>query len=117
MSQAGTFAEIIAEIRQELATATEVLMAVYELGVRDVALARAGDGDALSRIEGGLLSVLETCAFEDLIGQRLTQLFSASALATPSGSETEGFECGPARRGQGLDQEGTDAWLSGQADL
>lgn len=113
MSQADAFAEIVAEIRQELVTATEALMAVYEAGLRDVALARAGDGAALSRIEDGLLSVLEACAFEDLIGQRLTQLCSIPA---PVRSETGGLENGPARRGQGLDQPGIDVWFEGQAD-
>jgi hypothetical protein len=116
MSQADAFAEIVAEIRQELTTATEALMAAYEAGLRDVALARGGDDAALSRIEGGFICVLETCAFEDLIGQRLTQLCSASAQTAPPRSEPEGLENGPARYGGALDQTEVDTWLRGQAD-
>ena len=117
MFQADAFDEIVAEIRQELAVATEALMVLHEVGLRDVALARNGDGAALSRIEGGFLSVLEVCAFEDLIGQRLTRLRSTSAPTTPPRSEPEGLENGPARRGEGLDQGGADAWFrGGEAD-
>lgn len=97
MSQAD---DIVAEIRRELATAIEALMAASEAGLRDVALLRQGDDKALARIEGGFLSVLEACAFEDLIGQRLAQLRGAAAA--------DGLENGPARHGQGLDQAAAD---------
>lgn len=93
--------DIVAEIRRELATTAEALMAASEAGLRDVALLRQGDDTALARIEGGFLSVLEACALEDLIGQRLTQWQSA-------GSAAEGLENGPARHGQGLDQAAAD---------
>ncbi len=53
-----------------------------------------------ARIENGFLSVLEACAFEDLIGQRLAQLQGAVAA--------DGLENGPARHGQGLDQAAAD---------
>lgn len=116
MSESDAYGAIVAEIRHELATATEALMVAYEAGLRDVALARTGDDAALCRIEAGFLSVLEVCALEDLIGQRLTQLCSASALTTPPRSEPEGLENGPARRGQGLDQGGADVWFRRLAD-
>jgi hypothetical protein len=105
MSQADAFSDIVAEIRRELTTATEALMVASEAGLRDVALLREGDAAALARIEGGFLSVLEACLFEDLIGQRLTQLQSAGPVA-------EGLENGPARHGRGLDQAAADDLFS-----
>lgn len=92
--------DIVAEIRRDLAMAAEALMAASEAGLRDVALLRQGDDTALARIENGFLSVLEACAFEDLIGQRLVQLLGAAAA--------DGLENGPARHGQGLDQAAAD---------
>lgn len=111
MAETDTVADIIAAIRHDLAAATEGLMAASEAGLRAVALARDGDGDgeALSRIEAGFLAVLEACAFEDLIGQRLARL-------AVSGSERSGPQDpllnGPAAPGRGLGQEDIDAWLS-----
>ena len=106
---------VIAAIRQDLANATEGLMAAAEAGLRDVALARAGDGEALSRIESGLLGVLEACALEDLIGQRLTRLQSVAAGARPEAGDPEedALLNGPAEPGQGLGQAEADIWLSG----
>jgi hypothetical protein len=101
MSQADALTQIVAEIRQELATATEALMIASEAGLKDVALLRDGDEAALERIESGFLSVLEACLFEDLIGQRLTQLQS-------TGAASASLENGPARHGQGLDQAAAD---------
>jgi hypothetical protein len=76
-------------------------MTASEAGLKDVALLRDGDKAALERIESGFLSVLEACLFEDLIGQRLTQLQS-------TGAASDGLESGPARHGQGLDQAAAD---------
>lgn len=114
MTETDAFDDIIAAMRQDLATAAEGLMAASEAGLQDIVLARSGDGEALSRIESGLLSVLEACAFEDLIGQRLTQLQSFSAPKAPSVAGDRGEDAllnGPARPGQGLDQALADAWL------
>ncbi|MGO4410555.1 MULTISPECIES: hypothetical protein [unclassified Brevundimonas] len=118
MGEADAFDEIVAAIRQDLATATEGLMAASEAGLRDVVLVRNGDGEALSRIEGGLLSVLEACSLEDIIGQRLTQLQSVSARQPVAGAvgEAGGLQNGPARPGQGLDQTRADAWFSMEDD-
>lgn len=114
MDEAAAFDDIIASIRQDLASATEALMAVAEAGLSDVVLARGGDGEALSRIEGGLLGVLQACAIEDLVGQRLTQLQTVSASGAPAAAVAHGERSllnGPARPGQGLTQDEIDAWL------
>ncbi|MNQ25192.1 hypothetical protein D3C85_384050 [compost metagenome] len=111
MLRSDAFAEIVADIRQELANATEALLAFHEAGLRDIALLRDGDDTALSRLEGGLMTVLELCAFEDLIGQRLTQLCSAAPSTEPSQSAPDSLENGPSLRGQGLGQAQIDDLL------
>lgn len=106
---AETFDDIVAAARRDLAAAAEGLMAASEAGLCAVALARDGDGAALTRIEAAFLSVLEACAFEDLIGQRLTRLaMVASERSAPQNTLLNG----PALPGQGLDQAEIDAWLS-----
>ncbi|WP_240387178.1 hypothetical protein [Brevundimonas naejangsanensis] len=115
MAEADGLDEAIAAIRQDLSAAAERLMAAAEAGLVDVGRARDGDGDALSRIEAGWLGVLEACAFEDLIGQRLTGLRSACVPA-PLGGAVETRDAllnGPAAPGLGLDQAQVDAWLAG----
>lgn len=106
---AETFDDIMAAIRRDLAAAAEGLMAASEAGLRAVALARDGDGEALTRIEATFLAVLEACAFEDLIGQRLTRL--AVAAGGRSGPQDPLLN-GPALPGQGLEQAQIDACLS-----
>lgn len=105
---------IIGSIRRDLALATDVLMTVAEGGLSDVAVARTGDERSLTRIESKFLGVLEACALEDLIGQRLTQLevlmAGASAQAPKSGQE--GLLNGPAHAGEGLNQGGADKLLA-----
>lgn len=115
MSEPEAFGVIVAEIRQELAAAAETLMGVYEAGVRDLARVRDGDDAALSRMEGSLSALLEVCAFEDLIGQRLTQLQSLPASASTACSGDDALLNGPARQGQGLDQAAADAVFASKA--
>lgn len=108
MAETQAFDAVVAAIRQELLTATEALMSASEAGMHDVEQARAGDGEALSRLEDGFLKVLQACVIEDLVGQRLTQLEALWTGQPPSGN---GLENGPARPGQGPDQAEIDAWL------
>lgn len=109
---AAAFADLVSEIRQELATATEALLGVHEAGLDDIARFRDGDDAALCRLEGRLLGLLELCAFEDLIGQRLTQLSGAISPASLPASGVVKLENGPALRGQGLAQADIDDLLS-----
>jgi len=110
MSRAEAFAGVVAAIRHDMAKATQTLMTASEAGLRDVHLVRAGDTEALSRLEEGLLTVLQVCALEDLIGQRLTQL---EAILSGGEPEQDALENGPAQPGQGLKQAEIDAWLDG----
>lgn len=109
---AGTqaFEAVVAAIRQDLATATEALMSASEAGLYDVERARAGDGEALARLEDAFVKVLQACAVEDMVVQRLTQLDALWIGHLPTG---EGLENGPAQPGRGLDQAEIDAWLDG----
>ncbi len=110
MAEAQTFEAVVAAIRQELSTMTEALMSASEAGLRDVERARTGDGEALPRLEEGFLTVLQACAVEDLVGQRLTQLEAVWA-GTTRPTRGGGLENGPAQPGQGLDQAEIDVWL------
>lgn len=116
MAEAQAFDVVVAAIRQDLSTATEALLSASEAGLRDIDLARTGDGEAISRVEEAFLKVLQASAVEDLVGQRLTQLETiwARAADTSSGSVSVGggLENGPAQPGQGLDQAEIDAWLN-----
>lgn len=103
------FDDIIAAARRDLTAAAGGLMAASEAGLRAVAMARDGDGEALARIEAAFLAVLEACAFEDLIGQRLTRL---AMVASERSAPQDALLNGPALPGQGLDQAEIDAWLS-----
>lgn len=106
MDQAAT---LIATIRDELAAAAEALIAAAEQGLAQAARARAGDGRALDELEATLCAILEACAFQDLIGQRLTRLEGLSlGLAPP----LDPLLAGPAARGEGLDQAAADRLLS-----
>ncbi|MFK0298840.1 hypothetical protein ACIQTU_06435 [Brevundimonas sp. NPDC090276] len=116
MAEAQTFDAVVAAIRQDLLTATEALLSASEAGLRDIDLVRAGGGEAIPRVEEAFLKVLQACAVEDVIGQRLTQLESIWArTADPSSRSAPvggGLENGPAHPGQGLDQSQIDAWLN-----
>lgn len=113
MTDTDEIAGLFAAIRHDLAVATDGLMTDAEAGLRDLALARAGDGEALSRVEGRLLGVLEACALEDLIGQRLTrlQVAVAGARTEAGGHEDDALLNRPAEPGRGLDQAEADLWL------
>lgn len=108
MADDSEFAAVVAGIRQDLATATGRLMAAAEAGLHDIGSARAGDDEALTRIEAGLLDVLQACAMEDLIGQRLTQL---QALAQSRAPRDDALLNGPATPGHEPDQATIDAWF------
>lgn len=103
---------LISTIRETLAEAASSLMDSVDECRGHIRAARAGDASALERAELSLFAMLETCAFEDLTGQRLSQL--AGMLDRGAGAQTRAGDPllnGPASKGQGLDQAAADALL------
>lgn len=98
--------DLLAAMRADIDQTAEVLLTTAEAGLSDVAAAKAGDHDALDRLELAFTTLLEACAFHDLVGQRLTSLEAEfqgrSAYADP-------LLNGPALAGEGLDQAAADA--------
>ncbi|MCR8493064.1 hypothetical protein [Brucella anthropi] len=109
----GTTADdLLAAIRADIDQTAEVLLTTAERGLNDVAAAKAGDCSSLDRLEQAFTTLLETCAFHDLVGQRLTSLEAEfqgrSAYADP-------LLNGPALAGEGLDQAAADALFESTA--
>jgi hypothetical protein len=110
MSQAQ---QLIGLIRADIEQAADSMLAAAEMGLRDLDAVRQGSGGALDRLERTLCAILEACAFQDLAGQRLSQLeaaVDAGTLIAPSGDPLLN---GPAAPGEGLDQAAADALLEG----
>lgn len=101
----------IAKIREEVAEAVNHLMDLVDGCRANVRAVRAGDLSALNQIDAALIAMLETCAFQDLTGQRLSQL--AAMMLDPNGLEPnlDPLLNGPAAAGEGLDQTEADALL------
>jgi len=110
---AGEPRQIIAGMRRDIEMAAEALLTAAEQGLQDVKAARDGGPAALDRLEAKLCAILEACAFQDLVGQRLSQLEAAlgAAAGGPSLQLDGGLLNGPAPPGQGLDQAAIDALL------
>lgn len=100
MTRSDFLAEI-AVIRDVLDTAAQTLLSLSERGL-DLAQARPVDAAA---IETAFLEVLQTCAFQDLVGQRLDRL-AASATGRVEMRADGHLLSGPAARG--LDQAAAD---------
>lgn len=64
-----------------------------------------GEAPAAKALRFELCAILETCAFQDLTGQRLTRLSDTIAGAAPS---PDSLLNGPADAGEGLDQAAAD---------
>jgi len=91
----------IAVIRDVLDTAAQTLLSLSERGL-DLAQAQFVDAAA---IETTFLEVLQACAFQDLVGQRLERL-AASATGQAETRADAHLLNGPAA--QGLDQAAAD---------
>lgn len=100
MTRSDFLAEI-AVIRDVLDTAAQTLLSLSERGL-DLAQAQFVDAAA---IEATFLEVLQTCAFQDLVGQRLDRL-AASATGRVEARADAHLLNGPAARG--LDQAAAD---------
>lgn len=101
--------ETIDIIRREIGAAAETMLSAAERGLRDLRAARQEPETNLDGLEQSLRAILEACAFQDLTGQRLSQL---SALIGSGADHVHGEDTllnGPAAPGQGLDQAAADA--------
>lgn len=101
--------QIIAAIKADISNAADALLDAAEKALADVRHARAGQAQALDHAEAQLCSVLEACAFQDLVGQRLGQLERIigddAAQPTPP---SDPLLNGPAQPGAGLSQAAVD---------
>ncbi len=111
----GAAQDIIVAIRKDIEDAADALLSAAEQGLRRVQAAREGDLQALDQVEAALCAILEACAFQDLAGQRLTNL-SAAVAAGGAGAPPPGDPLlnGPAAHGRGLGQADADALMNGQ---
>ena len=104
--------EIVVAIRQEVEAAVDVILTAATEGLQALTAMRDGDAGAATRLEMGLLQILEACAFQDLTGQRLTRLDEALETGPPPPRPADPLLNGPALGGQGLDQAAADRLLS-----
>ncbi len=98
----------LAVLRGGLETAAEDILTAVEKAMARVALI----DDAQARVDLDLLlfAALEACAFQDLAGQRLSNVARLLAgIAAPADPLLEG----PQRPGMGLDQSAADALFGG----
>ena len=97
--------QLIATIRSEIEQAADMFLSAAEMGLRDIAAARDGQAAALERIEQTLCAIMEACAFQDITGQRLSQLVGLIEATAPE----DPLLNGPAALGGGLDQDAAAA--------
>lgn len=102
--------DILAAVRDESEAAADRILTAATTGLQDLSALRDGGADALDRIEAQLLHILEACAFQDIVGQRLARLETLLAATAPV--ETDPLLNGPADAGQGLDQSAADRLLA-----
>lgn len=101
--------ETIDLIRGEIEAAAEVMLSAAEQGLRDLREARRSGEPILDGLEQNLRAILEASAFQDLIGQRLSQLSMLIGSEPAGGRKEDPLLNGPAAPGQGLDQAAADA--------
>ena len=106
---------IIASIRHLLTTTSQALIEAAEAGLKAVErAAEAGvDPVVLAGVRRSLLAVLEAASFDDLIGQRLSQLQALDA--PPPVPDEARLLNGPAAPGHEVDQAAIDAWFAAAA--
>ncbi len=92
-------------IAEELHAAADAILSATTLALQHVEEARKGDPAALEAIAPPLCAILEACAFQDIIGQRLGLL-----LTTLRGQadEPNPLLSGPGGGGEALDQMAAD---------
>ena len=112
---AGEAKAIIKVIREEVGQSVEAVMTNAEQALRGITAIRGGDSDALEHVEAALCAILEACAFEDIAGQRLSQLEAMVRAAVQPRIGGDPLLNGPALPGQGIDQAAADAHFPGAA--
>ena len=96
----------IAQMREALEAAVDRLLSLAEQGV---ALTKTQPPDA-DAIEAVFVEVMQACAFQDLVGQRLDRL--AARLTDRIDDRPDAHLLnGPASGAEGLDQSAADRWL------
>jgi chemotaxis protein CheZ len=105
--------DVIAAIRTDVERAADTILDAAEQGLRCVAQVREGDQAALDQLQDALCAILQACAFQDLTGQRLSQLATAcEAGAGGARSAGDPLLNGPALPGEGVDQRAADALMA-----
>ena len=94
-------------IRLELQASADHILTLAADGLDQVKAAKAGADGALDELAGTVCTILEACAFQDLAGQRLSQLVALSPDSSPRPADP--LLNGPARAGDGLDQAAADS--------
>lgn len=103
--------ETLSVVRQEIEAAVESILTAATDGLRELPALSACDPAAAERLESHLLRILESCAFQDLTGQRLEQLAAMLGDSPPPAGRPDPLLNGPALEGQGLDQATADRLL------
>ena len=109
----NTAAAEIQVIRREVEDAANVMISATTDGLALMGKAREGDPRALDALEAALYAILEACAFQDIVGQRLSRLSEAS-LGRPGAADP--LLNGPADPGQGLDQAAADRLFDSESE-
>lgn len=102
---------ILGLIRQEVEAAVDVILTAATAGLQELPAIRKSDAAAAESLERHLLQILESCAFQDLTGQRLEQLGVALDDGPSLSCPSDPLLNGPALQGQGLAQAEADRLL------
>lgn len=102
---------IVGMVRQEIEEAVEAILTAAAAGLQNLSAIRHVDPEATEKLEADLLRILESCAFQDLTGQRLDKLRSLLEAGPSPASQPHSLLNGPAAPGQGLDQAAADRLL------
>ena len=104
--------DICRAVRDELEQATDSVLTAADQGARAIRRARGGEPAALGELESVFCAILEACAFQDLVGQRLSQLEDLVGEAIAGRAlAADPLLNGPAAAGQGLDQAAADGLM------
>ncbi|MFA4892511.1 hypothetical protein [Brevundimonas sp.] len=103
--------ETLSVVRQEIEAAVESILTAATAGLRELPAISTCDPATAERLERNLLQILESCAFQDLTGQRLEQLAAMLGDDPSPAGRPDPLLNGPALDGQGLDQATADRLL------
>lgn len=101
----------LAAMGTEIEKAVDTILNAAESCLRDIGAARAGQALDLDRAEQALCAILEACAFQDLTGQRLSNLNGMIGALPIHDRAGDPLLNGPALAGRGVDQTMADHLL------